>query len=64
MRILSCDSEPEELETASLPSQTTIVADTITSPAVEEVIVVTKRVSVAWLCFDREKKYQKHGIEI
>jgi hypothetical protein len=33
MTILSSDSDPEELETAALPSQTTIVGDTITSPA-------------------------------
>jgi uncharacterized C2H2 Zn-finger protein len=25
--------------------------------------VETKRVSVAWLCFDREKAYQRNGID-
>jgi uncharacterized C2H2 Zn-finger protein len=63
MRIVSSDSEPEELETAVDHSQVTTGTDTVSTPGEEEVIVETKRVSVAWLCFDREKTYQKHGID-
>ena len=55
MRITS-DSEPEELD-----SQVTF--DTVLTPNEENVVLETKRVSVAWLCFDREKTYQKNGID-
>jgi uncharacterized C2H2 Zn-finger protein len=51
------------LETAVVHSQVTTVTDTLSTPGVEELIVETKRVSVAWLCFDREKAYQRHGID-
>ena len=61
--VSSSDSEPEELETAVVHSQVTTVTDTLSTPGVEELIVETKRVSVAWLCFDREKVYQRHGID-
>jgi uncharacterized C2H2 Zn-finger protein len=63
MRLVSSDSEPEELETAVVHSQATTVTDTLSTLGVEELIVETKRVSVAWLCFDREKAYQRHGID-
>ena len=35
----------------------------MSTPKEENVIVETKRVSVPWLCFNREKTYQKHGID-
>ena len=61
-RIVSSDSEPEELETAVVHSQVTLVPDTVSTPNEDNVVPEAKRVSVAWLCFDREKTYQKHGI--
>jgi len=63
IRMVSSDSEPEELETAVVHSQISTITDTLSAPGVEELIVETKRVSVAWLCFDREKAYQRHGID-
>jgi hypothetical protein len=69
MRIVSSDSEPEESETVVVHSQATTVktATTVkaaTTPGEEDVIVdAPKRVAVAWLCFDKEKKYQKNGLD-
>ena len=63
MRIVSSDSEPEELETAVDNSQVTLGPNTESTPNEENVVLVAKRVSVAWLCFDREKTNRKHGID-
>ncbi|KAJ2985153.1 hypothetical protein HDV02_000696, partial [Globomyces sp. JEL0801] len=55
MRIICSDSEPEELETVVVHSQ----ASTVTTPEEEEVIVKSsRRDAVAWLCFNKEAKYQ------
>ena len=59
MRIVSSDSEPEELETAVASS----VPNTVSTTKEEDEVLEAKRVSVAWLCFDREKTYQKNGID-
>jgi hypothetical protein len=63
MIFVSSDSEPEELETAAFHSQGTLAPNTMSDLNEEDVTMEAKRVSVAWLCFDREKKYQKHGID-
>jgi hypothetical protein len=54
MRIMSSDSEPEELERTA-NSQVTLVPDTVSTHNEEHVVMEAKRVSVAWLCFDREE---------
>ncbi len=61
--MVSSDSEPEELEIAVVHSQPTNDTDTLSTHGVEEPIMETKRVSVAWLCFDREKAFQRNGID-
>jgi len=59
MRILFSESETEELGTQASCSQVKIVSDYV--PPNENVMGEGKRVSPAWLCFDREKAYQKNG---
>ena len=59
--VSSDDSEPEEI--AAIHSQGTTVKDNLSIPGVGELVLGTRRVSVAWLCFDREKAYQRHGID-
>ena len=56
---MSSDSEPEELETAVASS----VPDPVSTTKEEDEVLEAKRVSVAWLCFDKDKTYQKHGID-
>ena len=62
MRIVTSDSEVEELGTEIVDSQLTMVSDIVSTPGEEDAIVEAKRVSVAWLCFDKQKAYQKHGM--
>jgi hypothetical protein len=46
---------PEE---QAIDSQITVTGNT---PDKEETVEGTKRVSIAWLCFDRDKVYLRHG---
>ena len=44
MRIESSDSEPEELETAVVHSQVTLVPDTVSTPNEVDVVLDTKKI--------------------
>ena len=66
MRIEESDSELEliqdELNLNPVKAAFTETIETI-DVGIEKPVGVTKRVSVAWLCFDKEKVIKKNGLE-
>ena len=65
MKIAESDSEPELIQEDELTinnSQMTAFTETI-DVGLENPVEVTKRVSVAWLCFDKKKVITKNGLK-
>ncbi|KAJ3251056.1 hypothetical protein HK103_002907 [Boothiomyces macroporosus] len=64
MRILESESELEEL-VSEIEDRMPIDAEINAAPAIEDVEVLrANAVSDAWLCFDKDKKYKKNGVDV
>jgi hypothetical protein len=62
MRIDETDSELEDVGSEMVDSQMTIDGHICLALSEQEEVVVPKRVSIAWLCFDKTQSYKKHGM--